>query len=170
MKAVYEVVQIEKGSSLLTGMLYSAGKFGIQASNPVGSENYAQATKQGERSSFVDAGRLYPRAVASSFLQVLFCTVVAAAVVDTGNHVGNREVCFKVEALKAFHSVGSGMSLGKGIASEAFDLPPYFAGLFGRIAPLRTVFKKLHFHCVEFFAGTEFPGHSSPKDVCLGQG
>jgi hypothetical protein len=29
-------------------MLYSAGKFGIQASNPVGSENYAQAAKQGE--------------------------------------------------------------------------------------------------------------------------
>ena len=62
------------------------------------------------------------------------------------------------------------MSLGKGIASEAFDLAPDFAGLFGRIATLRTVFKKLLFHRMEFFAGTEFSGHSSPQYVCLGQG
>ena len=170
MQTVDEVVKVREGPSLLPCAVDSVPKFGVEAADSVGSEDDAKAlTKDGEGASVVDAGRFDAGSVAARLLEVVLGAVVASAVVDVGDHERNRKVGLEVEALEALDRVRGGMPLGEGVAGEAFDLAPDFAGFFGSITALGAVGEKLGFYCLKFSAGAEFTGHSAPKDVGLGK-
>jgi len=62
------------------------------------------------------------------------------------------------------------VALGEGVPGKAFALAPHFASGFGGVSALGAVGEKLTLNFLEFRSGTEFSGHSAPKNVGLGQG
>ena len=89
-------------------------------------------------------------AVQACFVYVEFCPVESPEIIDGCHHVLKRVVGFEEEALIAFHGIGRGMSLGKGIPGKAFDLPPDLPGFLFGIALLYAVGEVFVFHLVEF--------------------
>src|SRR5690606_19722267 len=66
----------------------------------------------------VDTGRMDDSAPHLGLVYIEFGIVEPSPVVEHGHHKLQGEVAFEIKALIAFHGIGSGMPLGKGIARK----------------------------------------------------
>ena len=98
-------------------------------------------------------------------MDVKLCSVKATKVVDARTHVFQREVHLEEQALVALNGVGSGVSLGEGVAGEAFHLTPNLFDNMGGVTLVHGLGMEGIPRAVKRFAGPKLAAHSTPQHV-----
>src|SRR5690606_1061764 len=98
-------------------------------------------------------------------MEVKFCLVKSAKVVDHDDHKLQRVVSFQIHALTALHGVARGMPLRKRITRKAFDLMPHALDYVFRIAFPPAIFKKAISYSFKFLARSNLSRHPASENI-----
>ena len=115
----------------------------------------------------VDARRFDAGAEHAGFVHVEFGSVEPTEVVDARTHVLDGEMDLEEQALVALDRVGGGMTLGEGVAGEAFHLAPNLAHQIRRMPFRHGLGVEGVAGPVEFFPGPKLPAHAAPQHIGL---
>ena len=127
------------------------------------SSDFGQVITLVEMRAFYD-GSLHPQLV-----YVKFGGVKPSKIVDYPHHKLQGEVGLQVQTLVALHRKGSGVPLGKGVASKALNLHPYRSRL-GILPPQSLAVVKVgSLHPLKLILGAGFATHAPAQHIGLGQ-
>src|SRR5882672_8059124 len=111
----------------------------------------AIAMNGGEMFAVVYTRRLDPAAAHAGFVEIKFCAVKSAEVVDHAHHEFQRIVRLEVQALVTLHGIAGRMPFSEGVTRETFDLKPHPVDDVLLVAPCPAVFKKTFLDPFELF-------------------